>query len=34
MAIVRAELDFTTKLTGRGGVFVPLQDVAFFSQVR
>lgn len=31
---VRAELDFTNKLAGRGGVFAPLQDVSFFAQVR
>jgi hypothetical protein len=31
---VRAELDFKTKLAGRGGVFTPLQDPAFFALVR
>ncbi len=31
---VRAELDFRTKLAGRGGVFAPLHDVNFFAQVR
>jgi hypothetical protein len=30
----RAELDLRKKILGRGGVFAPLQDVAFFKQVR
>jgi hypothetical protein len=28
-----AELDFRTRVVGRGGVFQPLQDVSFFKQV-
>ncbi len=28
-----AELDFRHRIVGRGGVFGPLQDVAFFGQV-
>jgi hypothetical protein len=28
-----AELDFHDRVVGRGGVFVPLQDVEFFRQV-
>ena len=28
------ELDFRDRVVGRGGVFVPLQDVDFFSQVQ
>jgi hypothetical protein len=28
-----AELDFGQRIAGRGGVFVPLQDVEFFKQV-
>jgi hypothetical protein len=31
---VRAQMDFRDKIVGRGGVFTPLQDVAFFSRVR
>ncbi|MCI0476266.1 MAG: DUF2442 domain-containing protein [Anaerolineales bacterium] len=31
---VRAEMDFRSKIVGRGGVFTPLQNVDFFSQVR
>ena len=31
---VRAEMDFRNKIVGRSGVFVPLQDPAFFRQVR
>lgn len=27
------ELDFRARIAGRGGVFKPLQDVAFFRQV-
>lgn len=30
----KAELDFKDRIGGRGGVFVPLQDVAFFKQVK
>jgi len=30
---VTAELDFAGKVLGRGGVFVPLADVSFFSRV-
>jgi hypothetical protein len=29
----RAELDFREHILGRGGVFVPLQDVSFFCRV-
>jgi hypothetical protein len=29
-----ATLDFADKVVGRGGVFTPLEDVAFFAQVR
>lgn len=28
-----AELDFAKRILGRGGVFVPLEEVAFFAQV-
>lgn len=28
------ELDFRERIVGRGGVFVPLQDVGFFGQVQ
>ena len=28
-----ATLDFRDRVTGRGGVFVPLQDIEFFQQV-
>ena len=28
-----AELDFRNRVAGRGGVFGPLEDVAFFKQV-
>jgi hypothetical protein len=28
------ELDFASQILGRGGVFIPLQDVGFFRQVR
>ena len=31
---VRAEIDFRTKIVGRGGMFTPLEDVGFFRQVR
>jgi hypothetical protein len=30
----RATLDFRDKVVGRGGVFTPLEDQAFFEQVR
>jgi hypothetical protein len=30
---VRAEMDFKSRIVGRGGVFAPLQDVAFFRLV-
>lgn len=29
----QTDLDFAEKLRGRGGVFAPLADVAFFAQV-
>ena len=29
-----AELDFRPRIVGRGGVFLPLQDVEFFKRVR
>jgi len=28
------ELDFEERVVGRGGVFSPLEDIAFFSQVK
>jgi hypothetical protein len=28
-----AQLDFQRRIVGRGGVFVPLQDVGYFAQV-
>ena len=28
-----ADLDLATRIVGRGGVFLPLADVAFFQQV-
>jgi hypothetical protein len=28
------ELDFEERVVGRGGVFAPLEDIAFFQQVR
>lgn len=31
---VQAVLDFADRVVGRGGVFLPLEDVAFFRQVR
>lgn len=31
---LRAELDFRDRIVGRGGVFAPLEDVAFFKQVQ
>ena len=30
----KAELDFRDRVVGRGGVFGPLEDVAFFKKVR
>ena len=30
----RGELDFNERIVGRGGVFAPLHDIAFFSQVQ
>lgn len=30
----KAELDFRDRVVDRGGVFAPLQDIAFFKQVR
>lgn len=30
----RGEIDFRPRVVGRGGVFLPLQDVEFFSQVQ
>lgn len=30
----RAQMDFSKKIVGRGGVFAPLQDVEFFRQVK
>ncbi len=29
-----AELDFRSRIVGRGGVFVPLESIEFFKQVR
>jgi hypothetical protein len=31
---VQVVLDFEDRIVGRGGVFSPLEDVAFFRQVR
>jgi hypothetical protein len=31
---IEARLDFYEKVAGRGGVFTPLEEVAFFKQVR
>jgi len=31
---IRAELDFKSKIVGRGGVFQPLEDIEFFRQVK
>jgi hypothetical protein len=31
---VQAEVDFADKVIGRGGVFAPLQEVAYFAQVK
>jgi len=30
----RVEMDFRDKIVGRGGVFLPLQDIDFFRQVQ
>ena len=30
----RAKLDFRDRIVGRGGVFVPLEDLDFFKRVR
>jgi hypothetical protein len=30
----KAELDFKDRIVGRGGVFEPLENIAFFKQVR
>jgi hypothetical protein len=30
---VEAELDFANKVVGRGGVFAPLAEIAYFAQV-
>ncbi len=30
----QAELDFTKRIVGRGGVFTPLQNIDFFKQVK
>jgi len=30
----KGELDFAKKIIGRSGVFIPLQDVAFFKQIQ
>jgi hypothetical protein len=30
----RGEIDFEKQIVGRGGVFVPLEDPAFFKKVR
>ena len=30
----KAELDFQSRILGRGGVFTPLEDVDFFKRVR
>jgi Protein of unknown function (DUF2442) len=30
----RGEIDFRNRIVGRGGVFGPLSDLAFFSKVR
>ena len=31
---VVAEVDFASRILGRGGVFKPLSDIGYFSQVR
>jgi hypothetical protein len=30
----KGELDFEKRIVGRGGVFAPLENIAFFSQVK
>ena len=30
----KAELDFRDRIMGRGGVFAPLEEIDFFSQVK
>jgi hypothetical protein len=30
----KAELDFAPKVCGRGGVFTPLEEISFFTQVK
>jgi len=30
----RSEIDFRVRIAGRGGVFLPLQDLEFFRQVQ
>ncbi|MFQ5652401.1 MAG: DUF2442 domain-containing protein [bacterium] len=30
----KAELDFESRIVGRGGVFAPLEEVEFFKQVK
>ena len=30
----QAEMDFTDKIVGRGGVFKPLEEIAFFARVQ
>ena len=30
----KAELDFRNRIVGRGGVFAPLEDIEFFTQVK
>ena len=30
----QAQMDFTSKIVGRGGPFAPLQDINYFQQVR
>ena len=29
----KAELDFTKRIVGRGGVFAPMEEIQFFKQV-
>ncbi|MBI3732645.1 MAG: DUF2442 domain-containing protein [Chloroflexi bacterium] len=31
---VESDLDFRKRVVGRGGVFTPLEDIAFFRRVR
>jgi hypothetical protein len=30
---VRGEMDFRSRIVGRGGVFAPMEQIAFFKQV-